>query len=63
MSQLLDFDDLEVDTIDVLPADAMVSGGHGTVEQGASSAYCYCYPPTSSTSCFAPEDPNSDVTD
>jgi hypothetical protein len=61
MSQLLDFDDLEVTTIDVVPADSLVSGGHGTVEHGASSQYCD-NPPGCSTSCYAPEEPNPDVT-
>ena len=51
----LDLRGLEVDSIDVVSADSIVTEGHGTVETGASSATGYCSSYLTATSCWAPE--------
>ncbi|WP_129842992.1 hypothetical protein [Streptomyces sp. RFCAC02] len=52
----LDLDGLDVDTIDVLPADSVMTEGHGAIETGASCSpgYCSCY--STAMSCFVPEE-------
>ncbi|MEV5322782.1 thiomuracin/GE37468 family thiazolyl RiPP peptide [Nonomuraea fastidiosa] len=51
----LDLRGLEVDSIDVVSADSIVTEGHGTIETGASSATGYCSSYLTATSCWAPE--------